>query len=239
MIDFDRLVNFDRLFAFSALTLLVGWQEVRPVTTEWWAVGMVICLERGADLHMAHLMPLSLALVKSWLALPFWYRLTWVVLEKGPLNGCVCICMVKNYLLFVSFCSSSGHVAADNCCYARYWEHTAATAGPAGPVIHSASCCCCATAGHQCHTAAAWHDRCPADHVSIAVATRHTRRSAPHSGGSTADHLGSPAESGLTALQIGIWVMCVPTGGSVAEWLACWTQVQKGPDSNRSRDAVG
>jgi len=28
-------------------------------------------------------------------------------------------------------------------------------------------------------------------------------------------------------------------GGSVAEWLACWTQAQKGPSSNRSRDAVG
>jgi len=26
---------------------------------------------------------------------------------------------------------------------------------------------------------------------------------------------------------------------SVAEWLACWTQSQKGPGSNRSRDAVG
>ena len=28
-------------------------------------------------------------------------------------------------------------------------------------------------------------------------------------------------------------------GGSVAEWLACLTQAQKGPGSNRSRDAVG
>ena len=28
-------------------------------------------------------------------------------------------------------------------------------------------------------------------------------------------------------------------GGSLAEWLACWTQAQKGPRSNRSRDAVG
>jgi len=28
-------------------------------------------------------------------------------------------------------------------------------------------------------------------------------------------------------------------GGSVAEWLACWTQAQKGPSSNRRRDAVG
>jgi len=27
-------------------------------------------------------------------------------------------------------------------------------------------------------------------------------------------------------------------GGSVAEWLACWTQAQKGPGSNCSRDAV-
>jgi len=28
-------------------------------------------------------------------------------------------------------------------------------------------------------------------------------------------------------------------GGSVAECLACWTQAQKSPGSNRSRDAVG
>jgi len=42
--------------AFSALTLLVGWQEKKQ--TEWWDTGMVICLERGADLHMAQMMPL-------------------------------------------------------------------------------------------------------------------------------------------------------------------------------------
>jgi len=29
------------------------------------------------------------------------------------------------------------------------------------------------------------------------------------------------------------------TGGSVAEWLACCTQAQKGLGSDRSRDAVG
>jgi len=33
------------------------------------------------------------------------------------------------------------------------------------------------------------------------------------------------------------WVHFV--GGSVAELLACWTQAQKGPGSNRSRDAIG
>jgi len=49
-------------FPFSALTLLVGWQEGHPACkkTEWWAAGVVICLERGADLHMAQLIPLPL-----------------------------------------------------------------------------------------------------------------------------------------------------------------------------------
>jgi len=44
------------------LTLLVGWQEGQPdcKKTEWWGAGVVICLERGADLHMALLMPLPL-----------------------------------------------------------------------------------------------------------------------------------------------------------------------------------
>ena len=59
---------------------------------------MVICLERVADLHMAQLMPLhslSLAPVKSRLVLPFWYRLTWIVPDKGPLNGCVCYLIMR------------------------------------------------------------------------------------------------------------------------------------------------
>jgi len=48
--------------AFSALTLLVGRQEGHPACKklEWWGAGMVICLERVADLHMAQLMPLPL-----------------------------------------------------------------------------------------------------------------------------------------------------------------------------------
>jgi len=32
---------------------------------------------------------------------------------------------------------------------------------------------------------------------------------------------------------------CHAAGGSVAEWLACWTQAQKARVQNRSRDAVG
>jgi len=53
---------------------------------------MVICLERGADLHMAQLMPLPLTVPcfgKIHIDLPFWYWLTRVVLDKGPLNVCV------------------------------------------------------------------------------------------------------------------------------------------------------
>jgi len=44
------------------LTLLVGRQEGHPACKKpkWWGAGMVICLERGADLHMAQLMPLLL-----------------------------------------------------------------------------------------------------------------------------------------------------------------------------------
>jgi len=87
--------------AFSALTLLVGRQEGHPACkkTERWGSGMVICLERGADLHMAQLMPLPLTLFcfsKIHIGfLPFWYRPTWVVPDKGPLNGCVyLVCVV-------------------------------------------------------------------------------------------------------------------------------------------------
>ena len=44
---------------------------------------------KGVDSRHCH--SLSLASVKSRLLLPFWYRPTWVVPEKGPLNGCVCV----------------------------------------------------------------------------------------------------------------------------------------------------
>jgi len=93
-------------FAFSASMLLVGRQEGHPACEklEWWGAGMVICLDRGADLHMAqwcHYHSLSLASVKFRLVLPFWYRLTRVVLDKGSLNGCVCFCIIvyRYYML--------------------------------------------------------------------------------------------------------------------------------------------
>jgi len=41
----------------------VGWVAGRATglkKTERWGAGVVVCLERGADLHTAHLMPLPL-----------------------------------------------------------------------------------------------------------------------------------------------------------------------------------
>ena len=62
----DNCYNIVQLYClqwtFSALTLLVGRQEGHPACKkiEWWGACMVICLELGADLHMAQLMPLPL-----------------------------------------------------------------------------------------------------------------------------------------------------------------------------------
>jgi len=76
----------------------VGWAAGRASSlskTEWWGAGVVICLEQEADLHIdsrCHSHSLSLASVKSRLVLPFWHRLTREVRDKGPLNGCVCVC---------------------------------------------------------------------------------------------------------------------------------------------------
>ena len=57
---------------------------------------MVICLERGADLHMAQLMPLPLTVsCSSKIQIGFTFLLPAHLGSpgKGPLNGCVCVCM--------------------------------------------------------------------------------------------------------------------------------------------------
>jgi len=51
---------------------LVGQQEGHPA--EWWGAGLVMCVGRGTDLHMAQLMPLPLTIScssKSRLFFPF------------------------------------------------------------------------------------------------------------------------------------------------------------------------
>ena len=83
------------VYAFSALTLLVGRQEGRPACkkTEWWGAGVVICLVRGADMHMAQLMPLPLTVScfsKIQIGVTFLVTAHLGSPGKGPLNG-VCV----------------------------------------------------------------------------------------------------------------------------------------------------
>jgi len=66
--------------AFSALSLLIGWQEGHPACRKLGGrmiAGMVMCLGQGADLHVAQLMPLPLTIScssKSRLVrLPSWF----------------------------------------------------------------------------------------------------------------------------------------------------------------------
>jgi len=53
-------------------------KSIHPVKIEWWGVGVATAIPKPN-----HLVP-----HKSRLVLPFWYRLTQVVLKKRPLNGC-------------------------------------------------------------------------------------------------------------------------------------------------------
>ena len=84
--DFDFLLRYvHRHYPFSALTLLVGRQEGHPTCKK----RVVAWLSVWSDVQTCiwptwcHCHSLSLASVKSRLVLPFWYRLTRVVPEKG------------------------------------------------------------------------------------------------------------------------------------------------------------
>ena len=85
---------------------LGGKKGIRPVKTEWWGAGVVICMERGADLHMARLMSLPLTvscfskvqtgftvLVPAHPGSPGQKVVKWV---------CVCVCVCKRGCLTLS-----------------------------------------------------------------------------------------------------------------------------------------
>ena len=98
MVFVGKIINYCKvpLLAFSALTLLVGWQEGHPAGKKL-SGGVLAWLSVWSEVQTCiwsswcHCHPLSLASVKSRLVLPFWYRLTQVVPDKGPLNVCVCV----------------------------------------------------------------------------------------------------------------------------------------------------
>ena len=66
----------------------------------WCGAGMVVCLERGADLYMAQLMPLPLTVSgfsKVQIGFTFLVPARSVVPDKGPLNGYICGCWSREY----------------------------------------------------------------------------------------------------------------------------------------------
>ena len=99
--------------SFSALTLLVGRQEGHPACKKL-SGGVLAWLSVCSEVQTCiwpsscHCHSLSLASAKSRLVLPFWYRLTRVVPEKGPLNGCVCVCVSSTVTLLPSYRDLSG-----------------------------------------------------------------------------------------------------------------------------------
>jgi len=61
---------------------------------EWWGAGVVVCLERGADLHVAQLMPLPLTVsCSSKIQIGFTFLVPAHLGSPGKrlLNGCVCV----------------------------------------------------------------------------------------------------------------------------------------------------
>ena len=70
--------------SFSALTLLVGWQEGHPAWLSVWSEVQMICMWSS----WFHCHPIISCSSKIQNGLHFWCRLTLVVLEKRPLNGC-------------------------------------------------------------------------------------------------------------------------------------------------------
>ena len=85
--------------AFSALMLLVGRQKGHPdcKKTERWGAGVVICLERGADLHMAQLMPLPLT-VSCFSKIQIGFTFLVLTYPGSPGKRAVkrvCVCVVK------------------------------------------------------------------------------------------------------------------------------------------------
>ena len=96
---------------YSALTLLVGRQEGYPACRKL-SGGVLAWLSVWSEVQTCiwpswcHCHSLSLASVKSRLVLHFWYWLTRVVLDKGPLNACVCVHTLQGGR---KSCSSSSH----------------------------------------------------------------------------------------------------------------------------------
>jgi len=80
------------MLAFSALTLLVGRQEGHLACKNWMVRYWRGYLSRARCKWWSswcHCHPITYCFSKIQNGLPFWCRLTQIVLEKRPLNGCI------------------------------------------------------------------------------------------------------------------------------------------------------
>ena len=75
--------------------------------TEWWGAGVVICLEKGADLHMAQLMPLPLSVsCLSKIQIGFTFLVPAHLGSPGKRavkRVCVCVCSQTQLIAATAF----------------------------------------------------------------------------------------------------------------------------------------
>jgi len=122
------IIHFFQLCGLTGSDLLVPsvlwrcWLGGRPVKNL--SGGLLAWLSVWSEMQTCiwpswcHCHSLSLASVKSRLVLPFWYRLTQVVQEKGSLNGCVCVCVVWTYCFAAKWCRRPVTWS-----WVKYWKH--------------------------------------------------------------------------------------------------------------------
>ena len=82
----------------------VGWVAGRASglwKTEWWGAGMVICLERGAYLHTAQLMPLPFT-VSCFSKIQIGCTFLVSAYPSSPWKGAVkCVCVCVHFFMFL------------------------------------------------------------------------------------------------------------------------------------------
>ena len=138
------LVALFFLFCFLGIMPSVLWhcwlgsrKNIQPVKIEWWGAGVVICLELGAVLHIAQLMPLPLSVscfcniqigftfhsaplgspgqraIKWVYVLRHYDLLTWLltVVPSGPITPCE----LRILIVFTALCYASAVLAMGLC----------------------------------------------------------------------------------------------------------------------------
>jgi len=96
---------------------------------DWWGAGMVICLEQGADLHMAQLIPLPLTascFSKIQIGFTFLVPAHLGSPGKGAVKRvCVCVCVRARFICLVNacFCSVLGLVFSKPSQEIGLWKH--------------------------------------------------------------------------------------------------------------------